>query len=62
MKKLNQLFGEAVESTQQQLFSFDPHMSYVADEWTKADPDFWKPKTVTAPAVKPATQDAKPQP
>jgi hypothetical protein len=62
MKKLNELFGQAVDSTQQQLFSFDPHMSYVADEWTKADPDFWKPKTVTAPAVKPATQDAKPQP
>jgi len=25
------------------LFAFNPHMSYVADEWIKADPDFWKP-------------------
>jgi hypothetical protein len=33
------------------LFAINPRMSYVADEWTKADPDFWKPKAVAAPAA-----------
>jgi len=41
-------------------------MSYVADEWIKADPDFWKPKAAGAPAgaKKPAEKTpeaAKPQ-
>jgi hypothetical protein len=30
---------------------FNPKMSYVSDDWVKADPDFWKPKA--APAVAP---------
>lgn len=47
MKKLNELFASCVESTQQQLFAFNPHMSYVKDEWIKADPDFWAPKTAS---------------
>jgi hypothetical protein len=33
-------------------------MSYVKDEWIKADPDFWKPKTGKAPAAK-ATAEKK---
>lgn len=52
MKKLNELFAACVESTQQQLFSFNPRMSYVQDEWIKADPDFWKPKPISAPTAK----------
>jgi hypothetical protein len=43
MKKLNELVAASIESSQHQLFLFNPHMSYVADEWIKADPDFWKP-------------------
>lgn len=43
MKKLNELVAASIESSQHQLFSFNPHMSYVLDEWIKADPDFWKP-------------------
>jgi len=43
LKKLDELIAASVESSQHQLFSFNPHMSYVADEWIKADPDFWKP-------------------
>jgi hypothetical protein len=43
MKKLDELIAASVESSLHQLFSFNPHMSYVADEWIKADPDFWKP-------------------
>lgn len=62
MKKLNELVGTSVESSQHQLFAFNPRMSYVADEWIKADPDFWKPKTVTAPTAKPGTEDKKATP
>jgi hypothetical protein len=51
MKKLDELFGASVDSSQEQLFAINPRMSYVADEWTKADPDFWKPKAVAAPAA-----------
>jgi hypothetical protein len=43
MKKLDELVGASVESSQHQLFAFNPRMSYVADEWIKADPDYWKP-------------------
>jgi hypothetical protein len=43
MKKLDELAAASIESDQHQLFAFNPHMSYVLDEWIKADPDFWKP-------------------
>jgi hypothetical protein len=61
MKKFSELAAGAIEFTQHNLFSFTPAMSYVADEWIKADPDFWKPKSHAAPAAakkseeKPAT-------
>ena len=57
MKKLDELFGASVESSQQQLFLFNPHMSYVADEWIKADPEFWKPKAAAAPKAKAAKEE-----
>jgi hypothetical protein len=61
MKKLNELFAACVESTQQQLFAFNPHMSYVQDEWIKADPEFWKPKAASASAAKaPVEKKANP--
>jgi hypothetical protein len=50
MKKLNELFGSCVESTQSQLFAFNAHMSYVKDEWIKADPEFWSPKAAVMAA------------
>jgi len=62
MKKLNELLGSSVESSSHQLFAFNPHMSYVPEEWIKADPDFWKPKTVAAPAAKPVTEEKKAKP
>jgi hypothetical protein len=61
MKKFSELVAGAIELTQHNLFSFTPAMSYVADEWIKADPDFWKPKSHAVPAAakkseeKPAT-------
>jgi len=57
MKKLTQLESSSVDSYEHQLFAFNPKMSYVSDEWIKADPDFWKPKA--APAAKPAADKAE---
>jgi hypothetical protein len=62
MKKLNELFGASVDSSQEQLFAINPRMSYVVDEWIKSDPDFWKPKAAAAPAAKPAAEDKKAKP
>jgi uncharacterized protein involved in type VI secretion and phage assembly len=44
MKRLGELSREAIESSESNLFQFAPKMSYVSDDWAKADPDFWKPK------------------
>lgn len=61
MKKLEELIAVTVESSQHNLFAFNPRMSYVADEWIKTDPDFWKVKAAAMPAAtaKPAAP-AKP--
>jgi hypothetical protein len=48
MKKFSELLAATIEISQHNLFSFSPKMSYVPDEWIKADPDFWKPKPSTA--------------
>jgi len=55
MKKLDELAASTIESSQHQLFAFNPRMSYVPDDWGKSD-DFWKPKpaAMPAPAAKPA--------
>ncbi len=57
MGKLDDLYGKTVDSSRSELFSINPHQSYVTDEWMKADPDFWKPK-MAKPAAKP--MEAKP--
>lgn len=62
MKKLDELFADCAESSQQQLFAFNPHMSYVQDSWIKADPDFWKPKAAAAPKAKAPAEEKKPTP
>jgi hypothetical protein len=51
MKKFGELLAAAIESSQHNLFVFSPKMSYVSDEWIKADPDFWKPKPMAAAAA-----------
>lgn len=56
MKKFSGLLAGAIEFSQHNLFSFTPGMSYVADEWIKADPDFWKPKAAHAAAPKKAAE------
>jgi len=62
MKKLDELVAASVESSQHQLFSFNPKMSYVEESWIKADPDFWKPKAAEAHAAKPAAEEKKAKP
>ena len=44
MKKLRDLTAAAIESTESNLVSFNPKMSYVPDTWVKADPSFWSQK------------------
>ena len=64
MKKLGELSAAAIESSQSNLFVFSPKMSYVRDEWIKADPEFWKPKPASASAgaaKKPVGKPAKNQ-
>ena len=53
MKKLMDLTAATVDTSETNLFTFNPRMSYVSEEWIKADPDFWKVKTAAA-AAKPA--------
>ena len=59
MKKLSELETKAIESTQSNLFAFNPKMSYPPDGWVKADPDFWRAKPAAmkkAPEKSPAPQ------
>jgi hypothetical protein len=44
MKHYRELAAAAVESSQRNLYAFDPEMSYVSDEMMSADPTFWKRK------------------
>ncbi len=44
MKKLEELEAACVESRQDNLFVFDPKMSYPPEAIMKADPSFWKSK------------------
>jgi hypothetical protein len=48
LKKLGELSAACIESSQSNLFQFNPKMSYPAEEWIKADPEFWKPKMAAA--------------
>jgi hypothetical protein len=59
MKKLSELSAASIESSETNLFVFNPKMSYAPDAWIKADPDFWKPKAA-ASAAKPAAEKEKP--
>jgi hypothetical protein len=44
-KRIRELRAASVESERVELYSLNPAQSYVPDEWIKADPEFWKPKT-----------------
>lgn len=54
MKKLGAMMASCVEAEHTNLFAFDPKMSLPPAEWIAAEPDFWAPKHMAAPAKKPA--------
>ena len=60
VKEFRELFASAVDSSRSELFSINPKMSYVPDEWIKADPDFWRPKAAAAAAAPKPAADKKP--
>lgn len=60
MKKLEELYAECCEVAQKQLFAFNPHQSYVKEEWIKADPDFWKPRAAAKPMAMGDEKKVKP--
>jgi hypothetical protein len=59
LKRLDALEASCVESSMSNMFVIDPKMSIPTDEMLKAEPNFWRPKTMaSAPrktAAKPAT-------
>jgi hypothetical protein len=59
MQKLDQLFGEAVDSSHSELFTVNPKQSYVSEDWIKSDPAFWKSNPAAAMALTPAPEDRK---
>ncbi len=59
MKKMSELESAAIESTQSNLFLFNPRMSYVSPDWVKADPEFWTVKSGTGMAAAPKKMEKK---
>lgn len=59
MKRIGELSAACLQSSATNLFSFNPKLSYAADEWIKSDPTFWKPKPAAAPAKKPDVKPAQ---
>ena len=54
MQKLDQLFGEAVDSSHTELFTVNPKQSYIPEDWIKADSAFWKSNPAAVMGAKPA--------
>ena len=59
MKRVAELTAACIQSTETNLFSFSPKISYVSDAWVKTDPGFWKPKPAAATAKKPEAKPAQ---
>lgn len=52
MKQFRELWAITIESSESNLFAFNPRMSYMGEEFTKADPDFWGVKAIAMHAKK----------
>lgn len=52
MKQLRELSASTIDNSENNLFVFNPRMSYVEDSWVKADPEFWTIKAAASPAKK----------
>ena len=50
MSKLDEMFGDAIESSRSEFYVVNPKESYVSDDFIKADPGFWKPPAAKKPA------------
>ena len=50
-KVARELRAEAIDTDRFELYSVNPAQSYAPDEFIKADPDFWKPKSAAMPAM-----------
>jgi hypothetical protein len=59
MRKLAELTAATIDWGQTNLFAISPRMSYAAEDWIKADPEFWKPKASMAESKKPAPKPAE---
>jgi hypothetical protein len=59
MAKIAELSAATIESSETNLFVFNPRMSYTSEEWIKADPEFWKPKAAMSESKKPSTKPAE---
>jgi hypothetical protein len=46
--QLQEFARTGVVSGENRLLAFSPKMSYPSDEWVASDPEYWKPKVVTA--------------
>ncbi len=62
MRRLSELSAAAIEFSETNLFAFNPRESYVSPEWVKADPEFWKPKTMMGTAAKKRAEKPEPKP
>lgn len=52
MKKISELEAASVASEMTNLFVVSPKMSIPTDEMVKAEPDFWRPKSMASAATK----------
>ncbi len=61
MKQIRELESASVESSENNLYAFNPRMSYVSEDWIKADTEFWSAKNAIATThkKKTATEAAK---
>lgn len=58
LKRLDALEASCVESAKINMFAIDPKMSIPTDEMIKAEPDFWRPKSMASSARKTAAKPA----
>jgi quinol monooxygenase YgiN len=58
MKKMTELEAASVATEMTNLFVVNPKMSIPTDEMVKAEPDFWRPKSMASTAKKTAAKPA----
>ena len=61
-KDADKMYGEAVMSSETNLYSFAPRMSYVSKEFAALDSEYWHPRMEVAAKPKPKRRAPKPPP